>query len=94
MSADPRPGNRGCDYDAAGIWKARCRRYEQHMADNVPQELWPEFFEPSPAGELSDATIRAVIEAWERTGMRTELDGKVSRHVCDRVRDEIKAGEP
>jgi hypothetical protein len=28
----------------ADMWKRRCERYEKHMADNVPQQYWPELF--------------------------------------------------
>lgn len=31
-------------YHRAEIWRARCRRYEQHMAENVPPQLWPHEF--------------------------------------------------
>jgi hypothetical protein len=36
-----------------------------------------------------DQTIRAVIEAWVRGGMMTELDGSISPYVCSRVRREM-----
>ena len=47
--------------------------------------------ESAPAvPELSDAVIRAVIEAWQRTGMMTEQSGEISPYICDRIRDEAK----
>lgn len=36
----------------AEIWKARCRRYEQHMAEHVPPKYWPEFSAPTDGDEL------------------------------------------
>lgn len=42
---------------------------------------------------LSDEEIRAVIEAWLRTGEMTESGGEISAYVCDRVRKEMLRAE-
>lgn len=40
---------------------------------------------------LSDEEIRAVIEAWLRTGEMMEANGEpISAYVCDRVREEMR----
>lgn len=75
MSAEPQ-----YESDAAAMWMNRCRRYEQHMADNVPQELWPEFFKP-PAVTSEQASERAA----QALAFAYDLDGGCMQRVVVRA---------
>ncbi len=53
----------------ADMWKRRCERYEKHMADNVPQQYWPELFGQvdthvaAPAEPVPDEACFYVLDA-------------------------------
>lgn len=67
------------DSDAA-MWKRRCQRYEQHIADHVPQALWPELFEP-----VGPTPEQASERAAEALALAYDLDGSCMQRVVARA---------